>query len=178
MSTAAAPVALEDFLANPDIHYYDFHELHNGEIVEVSPPSIEHVRIQSRLEELFRSIVPAEYTVWREFYYTLPTESRRADVAVVLESRHTEQPPRKAFFGAPDIIVEVFSESNTAADLAHLRRVCLAEHTEQFWIVDPFEKVVEIYHRNGDWKEYRQEATIRFHFAGNDLEMRVAPIFG
>ena len=30
-------VALQDFLTNPDIHYYDLHELHNGEIVEASP---------------------------------------------------------------------------------------------------------------------------------------------
>ncbi len=53
MSTIAAPVRLQDFLANPDIHYYDFYELHNGEIVRVSPPSNEHVEIQIRLEACF-----------------------------------------------------------------------------------------------------------------------------
>lgn len=176
MANTETQVALEDFLANPDIHYYDFHELHDGEIVEVPGPSNERVNIQRRLEQSFRSLVPAEYTVLREFYYTLPTESRRADVAVVLESRRQEQ-DRKVFFGAPDIIVEVLADSNTATDLVHLRRTCLGGGSDQFRIVDPFERVVETFHRDGTWKEYPQHTTINFSFADRDLQMRVSSIF-
>lgn len=176
-ASVVAPVALEDFLANPDIHYYDFHELHNGQMVVMSPPTNGHVSIQRRLEDLFRAIIPLGYTVWREFYYTLPTEGRRADVAVILERRDTEQASTKVFFGSPDIIVEVLSPSNTAADLAHLRRVCLADQTDQFWIVDPYEDVVEVYGSDGSWKEYSSRDTIRFQVAGRDLSIDVVSIF-
>lgn len=177
MSTSTvAPLSLEEFLANPDIHYYDFHELHDGEIVEVSPPTNDHVNIQKRLEKLFQSLVSAEYTVWREFYYTLPNESRRADVAVVLESRRQEHLDT-VFFGSPEILIEVLSNSNSAKTLTHLRRACLIDKTEQFWIIDPFQKMIEVYHRNGTWKEYRQDSTIRFELAGEDLHMDVASIF-
>ncbi len=82
----------------------------------MSPPSNEHVEIQIRLDALLRSLIPGKYTVLREFYFTLPTESRRADVAVVLESRCTDE-WKKTFFGSPEILIEVLSDSNKASDL-------------------------------------------------------------
>ena len=172
----ATTVALQDFLANPNIHYYDFHELHNGEIVAVSPPSNEPVEIQVRVEALFRSLIPEQYTVLREFYYTLPTESRRADVAVVLESRRREQ-WKKTFFGSPEILVEVLSDSNKAADVGHLRRICLAGNTEYFLVVDPFERAVEVYSRDGAWRDFRQGEVMEFRFGGYDVQMDVAAVF-
>ena len=79
---AAIKISLEEFLSNPDIHYYDFHELHNGDAVVVSPPSDEHIDLQKHLESLFGSILTrAGYDVFREYYYTLASNSRRADVA-------------------------------------------------------------------------------------------------
>lgn len=176
--SVATKVTLEEFLALPDPqgNFFDTHELHEGEIVEVPGPSGEHVNIQKRLERLLEARVPTEYTVWREFYYTLPEQSRRADVAVVREARREEQ-RHTVFFGAPEIVIEVLSESNGAAELAHLRRECLAEQCEQFWIVDPFDRVVEVFRRDGSWYEYPSHTTLPFHFAGCDLELPVAALF-
>ena len=172
-------VTLGEFLANPDIHYFDLHELHNGEIVEVSPPSRRHVEIQVKLERLLQAALSSDYIVWREFYYTLPTEARRADVAVVSKQRW-EGPPSKTFFGAPDLIIEILSPSNTAADLTHLRRACFANGSEQFWILDPFDKVVEIYRKPpSEWQEfgYVESSKIHFQFAGKEHELDVRTIF-
>lgn len=141
--SVATKVSLEEFLANPDIRYYDFHELHNGEIVVVSPPSEQHVDLQERLQELLRSILGPDFISRREFYITLPTESRRVDVAAVRKDRWTGG--RKVFFGAPDLVVEVLSPSNTYLDVDSLRSVCLQEGTLQFWVINMDLRTVTVY---------------------------------
>lgn len=169
-------VSLEEFLSNPDPHYYDFHELHNGEIIEVPAPTNEHVDLHVRLEAVFRSILGGTYACLREFYYTLPGESRRADVAVVLATRRAEQ-PKKVFSGAPDIIVEVLSESNIAADLAHLRRIALQHGCSQFWIADPFDRMIEVYGKDGTWREYSIDDEIALQLEGAERSLPIKSIF-
>jgi Uma2 family endonuclease len=140
----ATKTSLEEFLSNPDIHYYDFHELHNGEVVVVSPPSLEHVHIQRHLIEalspLFRT---AGCWVSLEFYYTLESNSRRAEVAAVRESRLA--PAKAVFRGGPDLVIEILSPSNFAEDLDRLRVECFAEGTLQFWIVNATFRTVTVY---------------------------------
>jgi Uma2 family endonuclease len=100
----ATQVTLEEFLKNPDIHYYDFHELHNGEVVAVSPPSEAHIEMQQRLQSLLHGLLSgAGYDVRREFYYTVESNSRRADVAVIRKARR-DVGSSKAFRGGPDLL--------------------------------------------------------------------------
>jgi hypothetical protein len=46
-------------------------------------------------------------------------------------------------------------------------------------VVDPFEKIVAVFHRDGSWKEYscEQQAAINFEFAGRDYQLPVRAIF-
>ncbi len=101
--SVATRVSVEEFLATPDPqgNFFDSYELHDGEIVGVPGPTVAHIEIQRRLERLLESSLPDRYTALREFYYTLPGESRRADVAVVLKTRMEEQ-RNKVFAGAPE----------------------------------------------------------------------------
>jgi Uma2 family endonuclease len=141
----ATSISLEEFLSNPDIHYYDFHELHNGEVVVVSPPSDGHSDLQDRLQELLRPLLTvAGYLVRREYYYTLPSNSRRADVAALLQSRRNLP---ATFRGGPDLVVEILSPSNKALDLDQLRTECFAEGTREFWIVNATLYTVLVYSR-------------------------------
>ena len=141
----ATSISLAEFLSNPDIHYYDFHELHNGEVVVVSPPSLAHVHLQRRLEQTIDALLgQAGFWVAREFYYTLASNSRRADVAVVQESG-LAAPAKKVFRGGPDLVIEILSPSNTALDLDQLRTECFAEGTREFWIVNPTLHTVLVY---------------------------------
>jgi Uma2 family endonuclease len=143
--SVATRVSLEEFLSNPDIHYYDFHELHNGEVVVVSPPSGTHVDMQVRLEAALRSALSGfGYAVLREFYYTLASNSRRADVAAVLESRRQVN-RNKVFRGGPDLVVEILSPSNTTLDLDLLRTECFQEGSKQFWVINPNLRTVTVY---------------------------------
>lgn len=61
-------VSFEQFLAHPDLHYYDFDELHDGDVVTVSPPTEAHVDLQERIERLLRSVLRKTYIARREFY--------------------------------------------------------------------------------------------------------------
>ena len=130
----ATNIGLEEFLSNPDIHYYDFHELHNGEVVLASPPSDRHSDLQDHLQELLRPLLSESgYLVRREYYYTLQFNSRRADVAALRLSRRNLP---ATFRGGPDLVVEILSPSNTALDLDQLRTECFAEGTREFWSVN------------------------------------------
>lgn len=147
----ATKVSLEEFVANPDPHYYDFHELHDGEIVELPSPSIGHMRLQEKLAAMLRSALVAidHYFIKTELFYTLPGEARRADIGVVLLER-LDQPgaESKSFFGAPDLVIEILSPSNTTLDLNHIRRVCLQNGAIQFWVVDAVHQSIVVYKRD------------------------------
>jgi Uma2 family endonuclease len=177
--SVATRISAEEFQALPDPegNFFDIHELHDGEIVALPGPTGEHVIIQECLvEEMFRALIPAHYSVSREFYYTLPDQARRADVAVVLRSRR-EQQRNRVFSGAPDIVIEVLSASNGAAELGHLRRECLADQCQEFWITDPFHRVIEVYGRNGEFYQYGPGYTASLHLDGTEYTVSVDRIF-
>jgi Uma2 family endonuclease len=140
-------MSVEEFLSNPDIHFYDLHELHDGEVVVVPPPSGEHVDLQKRLESLLRPILGTEYTVHREFYITLAAESRRVDVAAVSTDRWKQQ-SKSVFHGAPELMIEVLSPSNIHLDVDKLRYSCLQRDTRQFWVVNMDLRTVTVYKRD------------------------------
>lgn len=122
MSATDTIVGVEEFLSNPDMHYYDVHELHHGEVVVAPPPSNLHVELQRTIEESLSTVLQRTgYRAWREFYYVLASNSRRADVAVVLDARRAET--HGLFRGGPEIVIEILSPSTTALDLDRLRRV-------------------------------------------------------
>lgn len=155
MTTAAGKMSLEEFLAQPGAAYHDFYELHNGQVIEVPPPTNEHVDVQKRLETLLEQRCAAHgYGAFREFYMTLPTESRRVDVALVKLSRRAEQ-RHTVFFGSPELVVEVLSPSNTALDMDHLREVCFKHECLEFWVVNIELRTVTVYARDGRISLYR-----------------------
>lgn len=48
--------------------------------------------------------------------------------------------------GAPDIVVEVLSPSNTASEMFEKRILCMDNGCREFWVVDPAKNLIEIYH--------------------------------
>lgn len=135
MATVVAKTPIERFLAQPGDAFHDFHELHNGEIVEMPPPTVEHFETQARLVAALDARSGGEYIAAREFYYTLPTEARRADVVMVSKDR-LEAQRRKVFFGSPELVVEILSPANSHMDVDHLREACFEHHCVEFWVVN------------------------------------------
>ena len=48
------------------------------------------------------------------------------------------------FSGAPDLVIEVLSPSNTAIEINDKRSICLANGCSSFWVVDPKAKQVSV----------------------------------
>ena len=96
------------------------------------------------LASLFAERCSAEYLAAREFYYTLPGESRRADVAVVLK-RRLEKYGEAVFSGAPELVVEILSPSNRHMDVDPLRVACFRERCLSFWVVNLEVETVTVY---------------------------------
>lgn len=64
-------------------------------------------------------------------------ELRVADVAFVSPERAAKIDPEDYLQGAPDLVIQILSPSNTAAELYDKEKVCLENGTKEFWIVDP-----------------------------------------
>ncbi len=50
--------------------------------------------------------------------------------------------------GSPDIVAEVFSPANTAAEIIEKRELCLASGCIEFWVVDSKKSTIEIFQRD------------------------------
>jgi len=58
--------------------------------------------------------------------------------------------------GAPTLVIEILSPSNTAIEMYRKMELYAGAEVPEFWVVDPVQKLIEIYRLNGD----RYESTI------------------
>ncbi|MGH9485688.1 MAG: Uma2 family endonuclease, partial [Terriglobales bacterium] len=56
--------------------------------------------------------------------------------------------------GAPDLVVEVLSLSNTAAEMLDKEQICLANSAREFWVVHPNRRRVKVTNSQGGTKFY------------------------
>ncbi len=146
----------------PEFRY----ELHNGELVTVSGPKMAHTRVQHRLRVLLEKAA-GEAVVEIEFgFRALPEfEYRRADVAYISKERWETPGPDDYFHGAPEMVVEVLSRSNTASEIREKRKLCLANGSVEFWVADPDEREIEVWTRDGKSVTYGPAQQIPLFFA-------------
>ena len=64
-------------------------------------------------------------------------ELRVADVAYLSPERFAQADPEDYIRGAPDLVIEVLSPSNTAAEIYEKEKLCLENGSREFWVVDP-----------------------------------------
>jgi Uma2 family endonuclease len=131
-----------EFLMLPDPpagHY----ELHHGEVVLMPPRKRLHVKIQQALLELLlpltrdRGFMTIEFPFRPEPEY----EAWQADVAFVANDRW-EKDDVDYFSGAPDLVIEVLSASNTMDEILDRQDACLSNACTAFWTVDPKRQLV------------------------------------
>ena len=143
------------------------HELRHGELVEVAPPLHKHYLVQSRLRRLLESAAGEAGEVGTEMpFRALPEyEYRVADVAFLLRERWAKIPPNGNLAGAPDLVMEVLSPSNTRAALREKGKLCLAHGSREFWIVDIDRRQVEVSTPDGRTVTYKSGEPIPLFFA-------------
>ena len=135
----SAPVRrmmVEEFLQmERPVGDFDY-ELHDGELVQVTRPNRMHVGMQARLVRLLNSELDKQGFVSTEVPFRVSQgDLRVADVAFVTWLRW-EVPGSETLVGAPELVIEVLSPSNTAAEMYAREKLCLENGCLQFWTVD------------------------------------------
>jgi len=127
------------------------YELHFGEVVAMTRPRPRHWLLQRRLVRLLEPRLKefGEAGVEIPFRALPEFDLRAADVAVISHARMAALDLDDDFRGAPDLVIEVKSPSNTERQLRELAAFCLTRGAMEFWIVDGERKSVTVFHRDG-----------------------------
>ena len=149
MATTPALMTVEEFqkLQDPPGAYY---ELRHGAAVARTRPKWNHTTIQERLRELVRSRNVTRGIVRVELPYR-PVPEHELWVADVAYARRERCAGLAAdvFRGAPDLVIEVLSPSNTVEEMDDKAPICLENGTLEFWVVNPERKAVTVYVNDG-----------------------------
>jgi Uma2 family endonuclease len=125
------------------------YELHDGEVVIVPPARPLPIKLQKRIE--LEALAGDRGTVTIEFPHrpVLNLQFWFADVAYIPTVEWNALPPDEYPVYAPPLIVEVLSPSNTPAKINRQRIVAMSAGAEEFWVVDPNARTVQVTSRNG-----------------------------
>lgn len=176
---AALPdlITVEQFRQLPEGGEYAY-ELHHGEVVSLTRPKLRHSKLQIRLSRLLEPKLKAFGEVMIECPYRPIAEFdlRVADVAAVSHSRWDAGDPDDNLHGAPELVIEVKSPSNTRRQLQELAALCLANGTLEFWIVEADAATVSVVRAQGTAKVYGVGTSLSLAAFGGP-ELTVAEIF-
>ena len=166
-------MTVEEYSQLPEERGFRY-ELHHGELVQVPPPKTRHFKTQRCLRVLLQ--VPAgnagvvdieiafrplpEYEVWV------------ADVAFVSKERWEQIDPDGYLQGAPELVIEVLSPSNTSEEMLDRENTCFEGGCREFWMVDEKRRQVKVSTPDGVTKTYRagQEIPLTL-FGGGSLKV-------
>jgi Uma2 family endonuclease len=150
-------------IPNPPGYRY---ELHHGELVKVPFPEFPHVRAQWQLRRLLEKAAGNAGVVDKEMpYRPLPEhECWGADIAYIAKARWDAVD--RYLMGAPDLVIEVLSPSNTAAEMLDKRNLCLENGSREFWVVDVDHRQVEVSTPDGHTITYKRGQEIPLFFGG------------
>ena len=144
-------------------------ELRHGKLFQLPPAKWNHFLLQDRLRALLQNAAADTGRVATEFGFR-PTQENGyliADVAVASVERWKSADPRGYFRGAPEIVIEVLSPSNTATEMLDKEKLCLENGCQEFWIVDPTLQLVKVSTPAGRAITYSAGQEIRLFFGGS-----------
>ncbi len=155
------------------------YELRHGEPVQMPPPNRTHYLTQHRLRQYLEESAGSAGEVDIEMpFRPLPEfEYWQADVAFVSRARWDQIPGERHLDGAPDLVVEVLSPSNTAAEILDRRNLCLENGSREFWLVDIEHRQVEVSTPDGHSITYKPAQHIPLFFSPG-ATLAVDAIFG
>ena len=154
-----------------------YHELRHGELVSVTRPKFRHSLVQRALRRLLEDLAdPASFVDTEVLFRPLPEfELWVADVAYLSPERFFEVDPEDNVRGAPNLVIEVLSPSNTVEEMNDRERICLQNGSQEFWIVDPKRRQVTISTpegRTATWRTGQNIPLVLFggaHLAVDDI---------
>jgi len=168
---AALPdlITVAQFRELPENEAY-IYELQHGEVVAVTRPKYWHIYRQDHIRHLLKQQLP-DFEVMTELAFrAIPDfDLRAADVGAITRARHASIPFGEDLFGAPELVVEIKSPSNTKTELQERASLCLTHGSIEFWIVDEEQRTVAVIHRDGSKVVYRPGDDIPLAPFGSDF---------
>jgi Uma2 family endonuclease len=164
MSIETAPVTLEEYarLEEPDDGYVS--ELVRGVVVREPRPKLPHGRVQMRIGYALEAWArEAGADVTAESGYILsddPPILRGPDVGVVVRPRAGEGEHGGWIRGAPDVVVEVLSPSDTSTLMQEKTLDYLQAGAKLMWLVDPRARTVTVIRADGTARILREHETL------------------
>jgi Uma2 family endonuclease len=176
---AALPnlITVEQFHQLPDGGNYCY-ELHHGEVVAMTRPKPGHWQLQRHFMDLLRPKLSDFGEVAVEVPYCAVPEFdlRVADVAAISHKRWNAIHPDVDLQGAPELVIEVLSPSNTKAKLRETVSLCLANGAWECWIVNAKQRSITVVRKDGTTSVYEGDSAIPLTAFGSDC-LRLADIF-
>jgi Uma2 family endonuclease len=127
-------------------------ELIYGEAYAMSAPNTRHQEILMELSSQFHNylrgkpckVYPAPFDV-RLFYEEDESDDTvvQPDIAVICDEKKRGY---EGCRGAPDLIVEILSPSNTAIEMERKLKLYLEAGVKEYWIIDPENKGLTVFH--------------------------------
>ncbi|MDH4164604.1 MAG: Uma2 family endonuclease, partial [Nitrospirota bacterium] len=135
-ATAKQVYTYQDIHHLPDGNY----EIIDGERHDMTPTGFEHGHLEAKLGELLRhALKDRGYVAVGEVGIVIgktPFRLRAADVVYISKEKTAER-PKGMLEIAPDLIIEIISESNTAWEVTDKVRDYLAFGVDRVVLVDP-----------------------------------------
>jgi Uma2 family endonuclease len=170
----------EDYLKTPEDERY---ELIEGELIMSPSPIPKHQRISRKIEFILEKYV-TENDIGEVFY---------APCDVYLDEENVVQPDilliskerlgiigEKNIQGAPDLVIEIISESTAYRDLVQKKKLYARFGVKEYWIVVPGEESIEVYILKDNtyilYKTYSKDDTLESLYL-KDLKIGLKGIF-
>jgi Uma2 family endonuclease len=162
-------ITVEEFSQLPEDNGAVYHELRHGEIAIVTRPKLKHFFVQRNLRRLLENVAERGSVVDIEFpFRALPEyELRVADFAWISAERLKNADPDSHFQGTPELVIEVLSPSNSAAEIHDREKLSLDNGAREFWVVDPDRRQVKISTPDGHTVTWESGQEIPLPLFGN-----------
>lgn len=150
-------VTADELLAMPDDGFK--YELRKGELRRMAPPGFDHGRFGGRVYLPLGQYAEANDLgeVIFEVGFKLATDPdtvRAPDVAFIARDRTEMFPSLEGYWpGAPDLVVEVVSPGDSAAELREKVAEYLEAGSRLVWVLYPKTKTIAVYRANGTVEE-------------------------
>jgi Uma2 family endonuclease len=172
--TTTGLMTVEEYCRLPLENGEFYYELHHGELVKVCYPKAKHTKTQRRLRQLLEAAAGDAGIVETEIpFRALPEyELRAADVAFVSKQRWEAVDPEAYLQGAPELVIEVLSPSNTVEEILDKEQLCLENGCREFWVLDAKRRQVKVSTPDGLTKTYHEGQEIPLTlFGGGSLKV-------
>ncbi len=136
-------------------------EFINGETVIQSPVKLEHEFTSNNLNILLRVYVnhyDLGYVGHEKMLVTLTRNDYEPGICYWRREKSEKFTPDQTKFPAPDLVVEVLSPSTEVTDRTIKFEDYATHGVQEYWIIDPQQKIVEQYILKEDHYELQQKA--------------------